>query len=78
MFPLWVYQLNLLTYHRDFFKILLHYNMDVEFWRTGQKRLEAVKSFVAQLYIRRGDLMKELGRIETVKGADEEIRKMET
>jgi len=52
--------------------------MDVEFWRTGQKRLEAVKSFVAQLYIRRGDLMKELGRIETVKGADEEIRKMET
>jgi hypothetical protein len=55
-----------------------YYKMDVEIWRTGQKRLEAVKSFVAQLYIRRGDLMKKLESTETVKGVDKEIREMET
>ena len=56
-------------------KILLkeYYNMD-EKWskdlKIARKRLIAMKSFVAQLYIKRGDVRRAIANHETVKGID--------
>ena len=38
--------------------------------KTARKRLMAVKSFVAQLYIKRGDVKRAIANHETVKGID--------
>ena len=38
--------------------------------KIGRKRLIAVKSYVAQLYIKRGDVKRAIANHETVKGID--------
>ena len=52
--------------------------MEVENCKTGSKRLEAVKRFVALLYVRRGELNKVLEKTEMVQGADKEIQTIDT
>ena len=53
--------------------LMENYKMD-EKWskdmKIARKRLIAVKSFVAQLYIKRGDVMRAIAIHETVKGID--------
>ena len=44
--------------------------------KIGRKRLIAVKSYVAHLYIKRGDVKRAIANHETVKGIDRMLEKM--